>query len=323
MRFRDVRRGLSTLALLLAACSSSEVNVKESELPAFDALWDFNDPAGTEAKFRELLARAKDSGNKGYLVELLTQIGRTEGLQQKYSAAYATLDQAGALVTPDMKAPRVRVLLERGRVTNSSGKPEASIPDFKEAAGLARAEGLEFYHVDAVHMLGIVTKGDESLRWNEEAIKLSEAATDPRARRWLGPLYNNTGWTYFDMRRYNDALRMFETDIEFRKARGEKLETGIARWSRAKVLRHLGRVDEALKIQMELLEVPELQGGANEGYTREEIGECLLSLGKPGDATPYFARAWELLREDPWLMQDEPKRLERLKELGKMVSRSL
>jgi len=37
---------------------------------------------------------------------------------------------------------------------------------------------------------------------------------------------------------------------------------------------------------------------------------------KPAEAAPHFARAWELLHNDPWLSRDEPERLARLKRLG-------
>ena len=286
------------------------------ELPAFGSLWTLNDPAATESRFRELLPKLQEAGNVGHAAELLTQIARAQGLQQRFTEAHATLDQADTMIQPSMYTPRVRSLLERGRVLNSSGKPEDSVPLFKEALRLAQAFGFEFYAVDAAHMLGVVTKADESLRWNEEAIRMSEAAQEPRARRWLGPLYNNTGWTYFDMQRYDDALRMFEKDIELRSKGTNKVEIGIARWSAAKVLRYKGRLADALKTQLSLLELPELRGGENEGYTREEIGECLLLLGRQDEARSHFARAWELLREDPWLKRDEPQRLERLQSLG-------
>jgi tetratricopeptide (TPR) repeat protein len=311
--------------IALSACGEKnpESSIKKEaavspQLPEFDSLWNYDDPAGTESKFRELLPRAKAAGDDGYLAELLTQTARAQGLQQKFEDANATLDQADALIRPEMKTARVRSLLERGRGLNSSKKPEESIRYFKDAMKLAVDAGLEFYAVDAVHMLGIATTGDESLHWNEEAIRMSEAAKDPRARRWLGPLYNNTGWTYFDMRRFDDALKMFQKDLAFRTPSGNKVEIGIARWSAAKVLRHMGRVDEALKTQMELVQLPELQGGDNEGYTQEEIGECLILLGRPGEAVPHFAIAWQFLHDDPWLKRDEPKRLDRLKRLGEV-----
>jgi len=284
--------------------------------PALDDLWNYDDPAGTESKLRELAPKAKESGAAEYYAELLTQLARAQGLQQKFNEALSTLDQADALITDGMTTPRVRGLLERGRVLNSSGRTEESVSFFKKAMRIAEEAGLEFYAVDAAHMLGIVTKDEESLRWNEHSMKLAEAAKDPRARRWLGPLYNNTGWTYFDMGRYGAALQMFEKDIAFRKQGGNKVQIGIARWSAAKVLRHLGRVEEALRIQNELLELPELKGGTNEGYTREEIAECLLLLGRSAEAAPHFAEAWRLLRDDPWLQRDDPDRLQRLKQLG-------
>jgi tetratricopeptide (TPR) repeat protein len=279
-------------------------------------LWNYDDPAGTETRFRELLPKARESANEGYAAELLTQIARAQGLQQKFAEAHATLDQVDALLEPGMKTAKVRSVLERGRLLNSSKKAEESIPVFIEALRLAQESAIENYAVDAAHMLGIATKGKESIRWNVEAMRLAEAATDPKAKRWLGPLYNNTGWTYFDMGQYAEALELFERDIEFRKRGGNNVEIGIARWSAAKMHRHLGKVEQSLKLQTELLDDPDRKGNDSEGYTREEIGECLLLLNRPTEAAPYFARAWQLLHNDPWLSRDEPERLARLKKLG-------
>lgn len=306
--------GIVMVLALIAGCTGGDSAV--IHLPDFDTFWNYDDPAATETRFRELLPQAQSSGKPEYVAELMTQIARAQGLQQKYGDAFATLDQADALIKPEMKTARVRSLLERGRVLNSSGKPVDAVPLLKDALLFSRDSNLEYYAVDAAHMLGIATKGDQSLRWNEQAIQLAEAAKENRARKWLGPLYNNTGWTFSDLGRYGDALKMFEKDIQFRKQEGTNAEVGIARWSMATMLRHLGRVDEALRIQMELLAQPERKGNEDEGYTHEEIGECLLLLGRHAEAKPHFTRAWELLHNDPWLARDEPKRLERLKKFG-------
>jgi len=310
-------RWISLLLLLLVACGKeSLVGERADELPPFDSLWNYDDPSGTEMRFRELLPKARASSDHAYTAELLTQIARAQGLQQKFSEADATLDEVDAMLTPEMKTAKVRSRLERGRVLNSSRKSEASLPVFRDALQLAQESGLEYYAVDAAHMLGIAAKGKESLNWNEEAIRLAEAAKDLKTRRWLGPLYNNTGWTYFDMGQYSEALKLFERDIEFRKQGGKNVEIGIARWSAAKMYRHLGRVEESLKLQTELLSDPDRQNNDAEGYTREEIAECLLLLKRPDEAAPHFARAWELLHNDPWLSRDEPDRLARLKKLS-------
>ena len=313
-----------TLSLAIAACTGVEqapppVSQPSNEaLPDFDNMWNMGDLRGTEARFLQLLPRARTEGEAEYLVQLMTQIARVQGLQQKYSEAHFNLDEAEKLVTPEMKVARTRLMLERGRVLNSSGKSAESVPYFKEALEVGRAAALDFYAVDAAHMLGIATTGRESLEWNDEAIRLAEAAKDPKARLWLGALYNNTGWTHFDMGQYEEALKSFEKDLEFRKERGDNVTIGNARWSVAKMHRHLGRVEESLRLQQELLQDPDRQNNASEGYGREEIAECLLQLGRAAEATPYFARAWELLRNDPWLAKNETARLERLKELGKL-----
>lgn len=54
---------------------------------------------------------------------------------------------------------------------------------------------------------------------------------------------------------------------------------------------------------------------------REELGECLLALGRPAEARPHFSRphfsrAHELLSQDLWLREHEPERLTRLATLG-------
>ena len=48
----------------------------------------------------------------------------------------------------------------------------------------------------------------------------------------------------------------------------------------------------------------------------EELGECLLALGRADDARPFFARAAERLGADAWLAAHEPDRLDRLRRLG-------
>jgi hypothetical protein len=47
------------------------------------------------------------------------------------------------------------------------------------------------------------------------------------------------------------------------------------------------------------------------------LGECLLALNRQAKAGPYFALAYDELSKDPWLADNEPARLERLRQLGR------
>jgi tetratricopeptide (TPR) repeat protein len=294
----------------------------------FDQLWDYDRPAETEAKFRALLPEI--AGEVSLHAQLLTQIARAQGLQRRFESAHRTLDEAqellergahhtldGAerLITPDLARARLRCRLERGRVFNSSGQPKRARPLFLEVWDQARAAGEDSYAVDAAHMLGIVEPPEAQLAWNLKALKLAETSADPRARRWLGSLYNNLGWTYHGQEQHDRALELFEKALRFREAQGQPRETRIARWCVARALRSLGRLDEALALQRALLDELEASG-EKDGYVFEELGECLLALGQPEAARPYFALAHAALSQDPWLAEDEPARLERLKMLG-------
>jgi hypothetical protein len=53
-----------------------------------------------------------------------------------------------------------------------------------------------------------------------------------------------------------------------------------------------------------------------DGYVHEELGECLLALGLSDAAQPHFALAFETLTADPWLVEHEPARLQRLQSLS-------
>jgi len=302
--------------LLIAACSTESETKKEAKpLTDFDALWDYNDPAGTEVKFRELLPGAKESSDKSYYAQLLTQIARTEGLQRKFEDAHQTLDTVEALLTDELIVAKIRYLLERGRVYNSSNQPDKSKPLFLEAWELGVAKGEDFYAIDAGHMLGIVEPPEKQLEWAGKAMELAEKSTDQRARNWLGSLYNNTGWTYHDLKQYDKALELFEKSLRWREGKNDEEGIRIAKWTIARTYRSLGRIEKALQIQRELEKEFEQKGIEHEGYVFEELGECLLLLQNEDEARKYFKLAYDLLSKNQWLVANEPERLKRLRQL--------
>ncbi len=281
----------------------------------FDDLWDYGDPAGTAEKFRALLPAAEAGGDAEYHAQLLTQLARTQGLQRKFEEGHALLDGVEKLLGSATPVARIRYLLERGRVFNSSKKVEQARPLFLEAWEQAEAAGEDFYAVDAAHMLGIVEKGAESLAWNENAIAHATQSKSERARGWLGSLLNNTAWTYHDLGEFDKALDLFQQAQAFREEQGNAETIRIAKWCVGRCLRSLGWYDEALAIQNALLVEAEIEGEPH-GYTDEELGELLLVLGREDEARSHFAAAYAELSQDAWLVDNEAERVERLRTLG-------
>ena len=278
----------------------------------FDLQWDYNNPAETEANFRSMLADPED---EDYRLELLTQIARCQGLQRQFEEADATLDEVEPALEGRQDRVYVRYLVERGRVLNSSGEKSRALPLFEEAATLAGQLGEDFFEVDALHMVAIAVSAEKQMEWNLKAVAAAEKSEDERARNWLGSLYNNIGWTYHDQGKFDDALATFQKALVFRVEQGTRDNIMIARWCIARCLRSLGRLDEALQIQEELAASRELHNEPD-GFVQEELGEIFLAQGKGDEAAKHFASAHEQLSQDAWLVANEPKRLERLKELS-------
>lgn len=205
-----------------------------------DALWDYNDPAKSFQKFQEALASAPDSSD-----EIRTQIARCLGLQRKFEEGRTEIARVSSIQSPVIA---VRIALESGRLENSAGNKTAAEPYFLQAYNLARTHRLDFYAIDAAHMLGIVTSNAASLDWNETAISMAEASEDKRARNWKGSLLNNTGWTYHDMGQYEKALSLFQRALDFQKELGNESKIRIAMWTVGRCLRSLQRYDKALAI---------------------------------------------------------------------------
>lgn len=287
--------------------------MSQPTLPDFDSLWDYSHPEQTESKFIEILSQFPE--NETARLELLTQIARAQGLQREFTDAHLMLDEVEKQLSIESSRARVRYLLERGRVFNSSGQAEQARPFFEQAMIMAQELNEDFYAVDAAHMLAIIADSASSLNWNLRAIQLAESSADEKTRGWLGSLYNNTGWSYHDMGEYESALEIFEKAESYFGKKGSADKLRIAKWTVARCLRSMNRIEEALSKQMALKAEFDSIGGSD-GYVEEEIGECLLALKREEESKPYFAKAYELLSQDEWLMENEAERMKRMKELG-------
>ena len=164
-------------------------------------------------------------------------------------------------------------------------------------------------------MVGICDMGsDGELEWGHKALELAESSESAAARKWRASLLNNLGWAAFDRGQHAQALELMERQIVLRQEAGKEPALRIALWSRGRVLRALGRVDEALAVQEKLL-ADYGEDARADGFVHEELAECLYAVGRRDEARPWFRSAHELLKES-WLADAEPDRLRRLAQLG-------
>ncbi|WP_148611416.1 tetratricopeptide repeat protein [Nocardioides rubriscoriae] len=233
------------------------------------ALWDFDDPAASEARFRAAAADAPDPVQTRVLT---TQVVRALGLQERYAEAHALLDT----VATDDPEVATRVLLERGRLRRSAGSPDEAEPLFAAAAAAAAAGGLEALRVDALHMVALVAPPEDRLQRHHEALAIARASHDAAARDWDASLLHNIGMTHADVGDWGAALAAFEDALVARERTGDAARTRVARWMIGWSLRQLGHTESALAVQRALK--AELDAaGETDPYVDEEI--ALMTSG--------------------------------------------
>ncbi|MFM4824511.1 tetratricopeptide repeat protein [Aeromonas bivalvium] len=284
--------------------------------PDFMAQWDYQDPAASAQRFQALLAEAH-TADLQYELELLTQLARTHSLQRQFAQAHQLLDQIEPRLTDATPRARLRTLLERGRTFNSAGDKASARTLFEQAwqQGLRHKE--LYLAIDAAHMVAIAAPLEEQSRWHQLAMELAERSTDPKVRGWLATLYNNQGWTLFELGRLEEASQCQQKCLAWHQLHNNPAKAFIARWSLARIQRARGLHQEALTDLTQLQEDMAAAGAPEDGYLFEELGENALALDDPA-AAEYFARAWFLLSQDGWLKANEADRLNRLKRLGKL-----
>lgn len=282
----------------------------------FDKLWDYGNPADTELKFKAFLEEHKEKIPLTYKLQLLTQIARTFSLRRMFDDAHNVLDEVEPQLPSTPDVANARYYLERGRAYNSAGNKLRARELFVMAKKTAESIVADYYTIDALHMLAIVAGPQDAIAINEEAMRVAEQSPDPRAKGWLGALYNNTGWSYFDKGEYAKALDIFERALKFREGKQSLPEIRIAKWCIARTYRALGRNDEAMNMQLQLQQEYEATGKDNDGYVYEELGELYLLKSDTANVEKYFSKAWELLSTDGWMMENEAVRMQRIKQLA-------
>lgn len=258
-----------------------------------DALRNYDDPAASEACFRETLTGA--SADDALI--LRTQIARTLGLRQRYDEAHRELDAIEPALAAAGIEPRVRAWLERGRTLLSSGKPTDAKPLFERAFATADAARLERLAADALHMIALAEpQVEERIAWNRRTIAYAQRAGDPRAQGWQAAAQNNIGSDLRDAKRFDESLAAFREALAAYERKGRADEVRIARRQIANVLRLKGQREQALAMQL-ALERDAAAAGDPDPYVYDELVLLHHASGNAKLASDAEARAASLRKK--------------------------
>jgi tetratricopeptide (TPR) repeat protein len=228
--------------------------------------FDYDDPKGTESRLAALSREAQAKGDIASLAEILTQVARAQALQGHLDEATRTLDRAAALPTEAVR-PRVRLLIERGRLLRRQGHPQDARVSFEKAYETAAAEqpGLA---ADGAHMLALMLPFEEARTWTDRGLVLAERSSDPTVRHWVGVLMNNWGERLDEQSDHEGAALAFARALAARRLENAPSVSGASEFALAVQLRKLGLAAQALAIQYRL------QREATSA--KEPVGEILI-----------------------------------------------
>jgi tetratricopeptide (TPR) repeat protein len=258
-------------------------------------LWDFNQPAVSEQRFRAALETA--AGDDALILQ--TQIARTYGLRQAFAEARDILAGIAASTASAGPEARARFALELGRTYASAAHPQQRVTSddkerardaYNRALRIATAAHLDSLAIDAIHMLAFVDTAPEAqLKWGQQALAVVEASTQPAAREWEASIRNNIGYALHQLGRYEEALVQFQQATVIRERGTDAQATRIAYWMVAWTLRALGRTEAALALQLRL----EREGdaaGQPDPYVFEELEILYRDKGDEALAQHYADR---------------------------------
>ncbi|MDR6986555.1 tetratricopeptide (TPR) repeat protein [Paenarthrobacter nitroguajacolicus] len=185
-----------------------------------DLLWNFRDPAASEAAFRA--AMIEETYDADERAELATQLGRAISLQGRFEEADALLDE----IDDDEPTVGVRILLERGRVLNAGGHPAMAVPLLEQAAELADHLGEEFLAVDALHMLSLADAAHAEV-WMRSALEYASTAHDERTKRWMIALHVGLGSFLSGKKRLTEATVEFQLAEQWAERLGTERQRAL------------------------------------------------------------------------------------------------
>lgn len=292
MNFTLTRFGSQLAIALLLPVVTLMADVPETPeflLQQADKAFDAYDFDTAEDLYEQARQRARDAGNLSVEIEATSQRARTFLTQHEIDSAKVWLEKAEAIATPDYPSGWARYLGVKGRWQWRNDKIQDALSTFAEMHDFAAKNRLNTHEIDAARMAAIVAPLEEQEEW---ALKAIERAEKTDNEKYLGPLWNNLGGSYLDLKRHEDAVEAYKKAREYHWRYGTEMNKFWADYSVGYALRYTGKFDEAMSWLNPCLAWAErMENHAAMGHTSEQIGEIALAQGDTTRCLMYFKSA--------------------------------
>jgi tetratricopeptide (TPR) repeat protein len=187
--------------------------------------------------------QAKKEGDRSLAAEAAAQAARGYLIRGKKEEGRPWLAKAKEAADDSMPKAWSRYLGVRGRFEWKDEKLETATKTFEEMYAYCEKHGLHDRAVDAAHMVAITGTPEQQIEWARKGIAAAEKGKNDG---WLGPLWNNLGYTYQERGEWKQALECYRKARHYHWKLGRELNKLAADWAVGKALRHTGEIEKAM-----------------------------------------------------------------------------
>lgn len=265
--------------------------------------------------YQAALVEAEKFGGQSDKTEALSMIARTYLITDDKESGRKWIARAKEIASENYQMGYSRYLGVWGRFIWKDDKNKEATEIFKQMYVFCSERKLHDRAIDAAHMIGITGTVDEQIEWGLKGIKEAEAG---QVTSWLGPLWNNLGWTYEHNGRPEESLDAYINARKHHYKYGTTRNKVIADWAVGHAFRLVGDWTNAAKEMRPLLNsFEEMKDDEFVGLTCLELGEIELNSKNKAEAHKHFVRAEKLLKEagmDEWDAETYKKLAARVEE---------
>jgi len=297
------RNALIFVLVLLPVCLLAvEVNQKGNDmtegaqnspdelLQKADSVFQSREYQAALEEYMKVATLAKQEFNRSVEVEALSQVARMNLILGNKDEGREWLGKAAGRASDTEPMGWSRYLGVKGRFEWKDDDLKTARETFDEMYMYCNTNALWSRAVDAAHMIAIVAETpDEQIKWNLRGIEAAESAGD---ESWLGPLWNNLACTYYDFKRFDEALDAYLKAREYHWKHSGEIAKLFADYSVGMTYRLLGKLDKAQQWLRPVLAWAErLENHSVIGQALQDLGEIEISNGNTTEGLAMIKRA--------------------------------